>query len=548
MVPRMSADRIRRGIQLGVKLGIVLVAYAATARIGLSFDALGGVATTVWPPTGIALAALVLGGVRIWPVIAAAAFAINLTTGIPAWAAAIIAAGNALEAVIGATLLKRFGFDSRLARLRDVLILVGGAALGSTIVSASFGLVAAVLAGLHPSETLPAFWAFWWVGDAMGNLLVAPLILTWATPVRLSRRPIRWLEAALLAAALTLMSLVVFRRIITIRAVELVRGTYAIVPLLIWVALRFEQRGTTAALIFVAVMAVTATSSPGNAFAARTPHEQLLMIQCYMAVTAISMLTLAAALAERRAAIGARDEFISIASHELKTPLTALKLRLESAARVGGKPRGQDPDLESKLGRAIVAANTTADRLVSLVDNLLDVSRLHAARLVLHLEPVVLPDLLADVAARLREHAAETGSSIELQVPRRIVGIWDRSRIEQVVTNLLTNAIKYGKGRPIALSAHEVGGRLQLRVKDAGIGISRADQSRIFRAFERVATGGRVGGLGLGLYIGQQIAAAHGGTLAVESDVERGATFILDLPLHLEGDSSPGARSGETAR
>jgi signal transduction histidine kinase len=526
-----SWEGIRRGVLQFTLLAAVFVAYTATARLGLSFDALGGVATTVWPPSGIALATLVLFGVRAWPLIAFAAFVVNASTGIPLWGAALIAAGNTLEAVIGATLLARFGFDSRLARLRDLALLVVLAALGSTMVSATFGLVAAALMGLHPSDSYPAFWSVWWVGDAMGDLLVAPLICAWARPIRLSRRAGRWIEAVLLAAALTLVSMVVFRRLFNIRAVELVRGTYAIVPLLIWAALRFDQRGTTAALLYVAIMAVTAKASAGIAIAPRTSHEQLLMVQCYMAVTAVSILTLGAALTERRAAIAARDEFISIASHELKTPLTALKLRLESATRTGSKPGTPEPDPEVRLTRAIVAANTTTDRLVSLVDNLLDVSRVHAARLVLHLEPVLLGDLLAEVVARLREQAAEVGSTIELQMHEKIVGIWDRSRMEQVVTNLLTNAIKYGHGRPIAVVARTVGGRLHLRVRDSGMGISRSDQSRIFRAFERVATTGRVGGLGLGLYIGQQIAEAHGGSLAVESAPGRGATFTLDLPL-----------------
>jgi signal transduction histidine kinase len=527
------------GIRRSLDYVAVFVPYLGTARLGLSFDALGGIATTVWPPTGIALAALVLRGTHLWPAVALAAFIVNLTTGIPVWGAAIIAAGNTLEALVGATLLRRFSFDPRLTHLRDVLLLVGLAALGSTLISATFGVVAAGLANLHRAESYPVFWAVWWVGDAMGALLIAPLICVWASPMRVSRRPLRWLEAALLAIALTSVSMMVFRKISDLRAVELIRGTYAIVPLLIWAALRFEQRGTTAALLLVAVVAVTATATPGSYFAARTPHERLLMTDCYMAVTAISMLILVTALAERRAAIGVRDEFISIASHELKTPLTALKLRLAAATRTQRNPAPRDAAAEEKLGRALAAAGATTDRLVGLVDDLLDASRLTAGRFGLHLEAVPLVDLVRDVANRLREQATEAGSNIEVSIPAPITGLWDRSRLEQVVTNLLSNAIKYGEGRPIRLSAQTVNGRLQLQVHDQGLGISRADQSRIFQAFERVTTASRVGGLGLGLYIGRQIAVAHGGTLSVDSELGHGATFTLDLPLEAPASGAP---------
>jgi signal transduction histidine kinase len=519
------------GIRRGLDYAVVFAAYVATARMGLSFDALAGIATTVWPPTGIALAALVVRGTHLWPAVALAALAVNLTTGIPIWGAAIIAAGNTLEALVGAALLRRFSFDRRLARVRDVLLLVGLAALLSTLISATFGVAAAALAGLKRAESYPGFWAVWWVGDAMGDLLIAPLICVWAWPLRLSRRPLRWVEALLLGAALTLVSMMVFRRLLSVRAVELIRGTYALVPLLIWAALRFEQRGVTVALLLVSVIAVTATASAGSYFAARTPHERLLMTACYMAVTAVSMLILAAALAERRAAIGARDEFISIASHELKTPLTALKLRLTAASKMQVVPAPRGDAAEEKLGRAIGAAGTTTDRLVVLVDDLLDASRLTAGRLALHIEIVSLPELVNDVGARLRDQAAEAGSQIQIDAPEPIVGRWDRIRIEQIVTNLLSNAIKYGGGKPIRLSAHTANGRARVDVTDAGPGISRGDQARIFQAFERVTTANRVGGLGLGLYIGRQIAVAHGGTLSVDSKPGQGSTFTLELPL-----------------
>ena len=513
-----------------LELALLFVLYAATARLGLSFDALGGIATTVWPPTGIALVALSLRGLGLWPAIAAAAFAVNATAGIPLWSAAIIAVGNTLEAVAGAALLRRAGFDSRLERLRDVYLLVGVAALGSTMISATFGLLAALLSHLRPADGYGALWAVWWVGDSLGDLLIAPLIFAWASASRLSRHPLRWLEGAVLAVSLALVSATVFRHDFAWAAIHgLVRGTYPTVPLLIWAALRFEQRGVTSALLLVSVIAVSGAVSGNGIFGTESPHERLLLVQGYTAVTAVSMLTLAAALAERRAAIRARDEFISIASHELKTPLTALKLRLGSAIRIGERLAADDGQAE-KLTRALAASSSTADRLGGLVDDLLDVSRLTAGRFVLRVERVDIGDLLHDVVGRLREQAAEVGSSIDLEIATPIVGAWDRSRLEQVVTNLLSNAIKYGMGKPIVLSAEASGDRVRVRVKDVGTGIPRADHSRIFQAFERLPTAELVGGLGLGLYIGRQIALAHGGTLTVESDPPYGSIFTLELP------------------
>jgi signal transduction histidine kinase len=525
-----------------LELLVLFAIYAATAELGLSFDALGGIATTVWPPTGIALAALFLRGVGLWPAVAAAAFAVNVRAGIPLWGAALIAAGNTVEAVLGAMLLRRSGFDSRLERLGDVFRLVGLAALLSPVVSATLGLLTARLGHVPASANAMAFWAVWWVGDALGDLMVAAFLFAWSNRTRLSRRPFRWVEAAVLAVLLAVVSAVLFRHTIAWRAIHgIVRGSYPTLPFLIWAALRFEQRGVTAAMLLVSGIAVSGAVAGNGIFAAASPHERLLLVQSYMAVTAVSMLILAAALAERRAAIRARDEFISIASHELKTPLTALKLRLGSALRLGERLTGAgDPEGE-KMARALAASSATADRLGTLVDDLLDVSRLTAGRLSLRIERVELGELLRDVVGRLREQAAEVGSTIELSIAADISGAWDRGRLEQLVTNLLSNAIKYGLGKPITVSAEAVAQRLRLRVHDGGIGIPRADQSRIFQAFERLPTAERVGGLGLGLYIGRQIAVAHGGSLTVESAAGAGATFTLELPLEAPAAARPTA-------
>ncbi len=224
----------------------------------------------------------------LWPAIAAAAFAVNATTGIPLWSAAIIAAGNTLEAVAGAALLRRAGFDSRLERLRDVYLLVGVAALGSTTISATFGLLAALLGHVRTADGYAAFWAVWWVGDSLGDLLIAPVLFAWASTSRLSRRPFRWLEGTVLAVLLALVSATVFRHDFAWEAIHgLVRGTYPTVPLLIWAALRFEQRGVTSALLLVSVIAVSGAVSGNGIFGTESPHERLLLVQSYMAVTAV---------------------------------------------------------------------------------------------------------------------------------------------------------------------------------------------------------------------------------------------------------------------
>ena len=305
---------------------------------------------------------------------------------------------------------------------------------------------------------------------------------------------------------------------------------------------RFRQRGGVLALLLVSLIAISGTAaghglfSGAGAIHAPSPHERLFRVQCFMAVTAVSMMFIAAALAERRQAILARDEFISIASHELKTPLTALRLRLATALKVLGSERPTDPAAVEKAARAVTAATSTTDRLGRLIEDLLDVSRLTARRLDLSPEEIPVRELLGEVAARLREAAVEAGSAVVIEIDDAagpLIATWDRGRIEQVVTNLLANAIKYGSSREITIAARADGTRISIIVRDGGIGIAKADQERIFQAFERVESVHRVGGLGLGLYIGRQIAGAHGGTLRVVSEPGRGSTFVLDLPRAL---------------
>jgi signal transduction histidine kinase len=177
-------------------------------------------------------------------------------------------------------------------------------------------------------------------------------------------------------------------------------------------------------------------------------------------------------------------------------------------------------------------------RLSQLMDELLDVSRISSGRFSLHVEPVDLGALVRETAARFEPEVLRLGGRLEVEAPERVEGRWDRQRLEQVVTNLLSNALKYGDGKPVQVRVAKVGTSARLVVRDEGIGIARDALRRIFGKFERAVSERHYGGLGLGLYITRQIVDALGGTIQVESEQGQGATFIVELPL-----SPPAAES-----
>ncbi len=218
--------------------------------------------------------------------------------------------------------------------------------------------------------------------------------------------------------------------------------------------------------------------------------------------------------------------------HEFRTPISSIKLNLELLERSAQQQGSLDA---ARVAQFLAIPKRQLSRLSRMVDRLLDVAQVESDRLVLARERLDLCDVVEETAERLSAEAAKAGSDVQLVLDRPVIGCWDRLRLEQVTTNLLANAVKYGgPGRVTATVRLREDGRAELSVNDEGGGIAEADHQRIFEPFERAVHGSKQDGAGLGLYIVREIVAAHGGSVQLVSHPGDGATFSVHLPVTLE--------------
>ena len=513
------------------------ISYFIAARLSLNLAALvHGQVSPVWPPTGIALVALLVIGRKAWIAIALAAFAVNLPIGPTPLGVAVITAGDTLAPFIGAELLRLLGFHLQLDRLRDAIALIGVGALGAMTISATFGSSVLALAGVVSASGFWSTWAVWWTGDAMGVLLVAPLLLSLLAASAPSR--VKWRSVAELVALLAATGLVAVLLFQNQLGIE-----YLVVPLVVLAAWRFRLLGAALAALVASSVAIWAAIHGTGPFEGESLIENMITLQVFNVSVAVASFLLAGYVQTRerqeemarlyaaaRAATEAKTQFLHMAAHELRTPISVVTgyLAMLADGSLGNAPDRWQHPLEVLAGKA--------KELNTIVTDLLEASRIEANALPVNTRLVDLRTIVEEAASRAKARASLMQGEIKIRLPRRPVTIQaDPELVGRVLDNLLNNGLTYNANKPrVKVDVCTEGENAVVRVSDNGAGIPEDERERIFERFHRTNDPAfqTAAGTGLGLFIARELAQRHGGSLAVESSrLGEGSVFALTLPL-----------------
>ncbi|HEX4707884.1 MAG TPA: MASE1 domain-containing protein, partial [Candidatus Udaeobacter sp.] len=402
-------------------IGILAVVYVIAGKLGLMLASLHASASPVWPPTGIALAAALLFGYRVWPAIFVGAFLVNVTTAGDAATSFAIATGNTLEAVAGAWLVNRFAGGKNFCDRPQGVFRFALAAAISTIISPVFGVTSLAFAGFADWTNYGAIWLTWWLGDATGDLVFTPLVLLWSVAAKRRWNKKDAAEVGTLLLLLVLLSIVVFGGWF-----EISSQNYPIAfifgPVVIWTAFRFTQRETATGIFILSVVAVWGTLRGYGPFVRATENQSLLALQSWTAVLTITAMALAAGMAERRrieeelqqqkvvveTANRTKDHFLAMLSHELRTPLTPVISALELLET---EP-AQAEDTKSAL--AMIRRNIELE--TQLIDDLLDFTRIARDKMQLRFGPVDAHLAISNVVEICRAEAASKRLHVHLNL------------------------------------------------------------------------------------------------------------------------------------
>lgn len=522
---------------------LLAVIYFFFAKFGLSLAVVHPSATAVWPPTGIALAALLVFGYRLWPGILLGAFFANATNFGTLDTSLGVALGNTLEAVIGVYLINRFAngthtFQNASGIFRFALL--GG--MVATAVSATFGATSLGLAGLLEWNNYGAVWFTWWLGDAVGALVVTPLIVLWMTQTDVRNGLARRWEITLAFLLLILFSLVTFTDIIF--KDENYPIAFLLLPFMVWIAVTSSQRIAALAVVIVSAIAIYGNIHGHGPFTLPgLPNESLLLLQAFVGIFAFTACTLSAIVASQKRTERQlqetntkKDEFLAMLAHELRNPLAPML----SGVNILELRDIQDPEVKE----IIFGIKRQIQNITELLEDLLDISRINEGKINLKLKLIDMNDIIHRAVESTNASLTSRQHSLTLEIPDEPVRFFaDPLRLEQIVVNLLNNAGKYTKpGGKIWLSLRVEHGYAVIRVRDTGIGIAPDMVSSIFNMFNQVdqITPYHQGGLGIGLNLVQTLVKLHNGTVAAVSEgLGKGSEFIVRLPMEKRSKVRP---------
>ena len=522
-------------------IGALALIYFIAGKLALRLAFLHASASPVWPPAGIALAALLVLGFRVWPAIFVGAFLVNLTTLGNILTSLGIASGNTLEALCGAWLVNRFAGGARVFGRPQDVFKFALAALVSTTVSPTFGVSSLAVGGFAQWSSYWPIWLTWWLGDASGVLVIAPLLLLWSVPA--TQRT--WNQKQVLEVSVLLLLLVVLAETVFGGWLPISARNYPISficgPIVIWTAFRFTPRETATGIFILSAIAIWGTLHGFGPFILQSENQSLLMLQSWTAALTITAMGIAAAITERNrtqvaleqqkdaveAANRTKDNFLAMLSHELRTPLTPVMAALDTLEADGSRSSG------AKNSLAMIRRNVELES--QLIDDLLDLTRIAKDKLQLRFGPLDSHEVINNVVEICRPQAQARNLTLQLNLragTHHVLG--DAAKYQQIVWNLLKNAVKFTaeNGEITISSSNPEPQLLAIAVHDTGIGIEPEVMNRIFDPFEQGerAFQRRYGGLGLGLAISKSLAQAHGGTLIARSEgYDRGSTFILTM-------------------
>jgi signal transduction histidine kinase len=554
-------------------MAILTAIYVVAGKFGLSLAFINASASAVWPPAGIALAALLLWGIGLWPAVFLGAFIVNISTAGSLATALAISVGNTLEAVMAAWLIEKYADGQRVFQTAQTIFKFALFTMVASLISSTIGVTALILSGLADWSQVRAVWLTWSLGDLVGDLILTPLFLLWATEPPPSFQPRRLLEAGVLLATIIIVGISLFFG-------EIPTGMeYLSIPPLLWAAFRFGQRGAATLAVIMAAVALGGTLHRLGPFATPNTNTSLILLQLFVGTLAMTTLVLAAVVSERksaeRALRGARDELaqanqdlerrVEERTADLEQAQAALLQDIEEQKRLEAQLR-QSQKLESvgtlaagvahdfikgyasmlasrpDTSEHVKVIDEAVERGASTVRQLLILSRKTEAELV----QTSLNDVVSELALLLRQTlpktidvAVELASGLEPTLA-------DANQIRQVLLNLALNArdAMPGGGRLTlatrlveAMRGDSAGAAKRkyfvIEVADTGKGMDESVRSRIFEPFFTTKQTGE--GTGLGLAIAYGVVQNHGGFIDVESEVGKGTTFRLYLPAgHFE--------------